>query len=175
MTLLDFPIVRTCSKCGTQQPSLLATDIFSCDVCGCNQFTILHPALIKGKLTITLGTPKAFIMRLKQKRKAFKPNRLWASVPSPGLFILEEVQWDTHSEVIIGPIDLYEFNPTAWGVNLHLPRITPDSEVLMKGSYTGAIPKGFLKDRLLDLVIIWSEPGADLLKSEDVTLTYSTE
>lgn len=179
--------MRHCSKCGTPQPSIITIDIFSCDVCGSNQFTIptqgvhnplhaLSPALIKGAGPVTLGTPKQFSMRFTHKRQAFRPARLATNVPSYGMFILEKVEWGSFAEEqIICPFDLAEFTPDRLGVQLELARLNAEEAIVMKVLYSGILPKGFRKGNQFDLLIIWAEPGASLLRSEDITQTYSVE
>jgi len=134
------------------------------------------PAFILGAITVTIGTPKRCTLHVWHNRKAFKPTRLYAHLPEPRAFILELVQWGLHGcEHMACPIDLYEFGLSQLGIELALPTLEQGEDVAMVVQYTGHILQGLKTGAQFSLPIIWAEPGASLLKSANVTLTYSVE
>jgi len=136
----------------------------------------VKPCFILGALPVILGTEKRFTMRIWHNRGAFKPTRLYAHLPEPKAFILETVQWGIHGcEQLMCPVDLYEFGMTQLGLELALPTLGKGEEVGMNIQYTGRVLQGLTKGAQFNVPIIWAEPGASLLKSQNCTLTYSVE
>lgn len=115
-------------------------------------------------------------MRLQHKRDAFKPTKLYAHLNQYKAFILDKVEWGRRKEEqVICPIDLNEFGLTQRGVELAMPRLTKTEIITMSLLYTGHSIQGCNNGDLFSLPIIWAEPGASLLESENITLTYSVE
>jgi hypothetical protein len=134
------------------------------------------PAFIMGVVSVRLGEPKRFLMKLQHKREAFKPTRLYAHLTQAKAFILDKVDWGMRKEEqVICPIDLNEFGLTQRGLELALPRLRKTERIVMSMLYTGHPIPGYNNGDIFSLPIIWAEPGASLLNSENVTLTYSVE
>lgn len=134
------------------------------------------PSFILGMLNVRFGTAKCYTMHLKHSRESFKPTRLYAHLPEPQAFIVEKVEWGIHGcEHILAPFDLYEFGMTQQGVELALPTLEQGEGVTMVINYTGRILKGCEDGAPYSLPIVWAEPGASLLKSQNCTLLYSVE
>lgn len=134
------------------------------------------PAFILGVVTVRLGQPMRFLMHVQHNREAFKPTKLYAHITEPEAFILEKVQWGIHGcEHLAGPIDLHDFGLTQSGLSLAMPRLEKNERASMAVLYTGRTIRGFNPGDMFSLPIIWAEPGASLLRSANVTLSYSVE
>jgi len=133
------------------------------------------PCFILAPLTVTLGTPKRYVVSIKANRP-FLPTRLYAHLPEHGAFTLKRVQWGIHGcEHIAGPLDLAEFGMGQQGLALSLPTLEYGEAVAMVVLYTGRVLKGLTNAAQFTLPIIWAEPGAHLLRSANITQSYSVE
>jgi hypothetical protein len=136
----------------------------------------MGPAFILAPLTVTLGTPRRYVVSIKHNRGAFKPNRLYAHLPEHGAFTLRRVQWGIHGcEHLAGPIDLADFSMTQLGLDLALPRLESGEAVVMVVLYTGRVLQGLTNGAQFTVPIVWAEAGANLLRSPNITQSYSVE
>jgi len=138
--------------------------------------TIKGPCFVLGVLSAHLGTPRRYTMRIKHSQEWFKANRLYAHLGERQAFIVEKVQWGLHGcEYIAAPFDLGDFGMAQEGLELHLPTLDRGDYIAMVINYTGRVMPGFENGAPFSLPIVWAEPGASLLRSANVTQSYSVE
>lgn len=131
-----------------------------------------RPAIVRIIHTLKLGDPKTLVFHIGFTRDYFRPNRLVCNIPSPGCIIITDIEWGKHEPQFIGDMmDAFDFHTSRIGVNLALPPLEKDSEIIMTAEYTGAVPKGMVSGNPIDLIFIWAEPGVGLALNnfDDIT------
>ncbi len=94
---------------------------------------------------ITLGTAAAFTTLTGQPDTKIRPQRVVMNAPGPMFAFIQEIKVANVSVTVgTGLEDAFNYNANGVGQSLDMPTLEPSNKATVLGSYTGAIPPGFV-------------------------------
>ncbi len=94
---------------------------------------------------ITLGTAVAFTTLTGQPDTKIRPQRVVMNAPGPMFAFIQEIKVANVSVTVgTGLEDAFNYNANGVGQSLDMPTMEPANKATILGSYTGAIPPGFV-------------------------------
>lgn len=94
---------------------------------------------------ITLGTSVAFTTLTGQPDTKIRPQRVVMNAPGPMFAFIQEIKVANVSVTVgTGLEDAFNYNANGVGQSLDMPTLEPSNKATVLGSYTGAIPPGFV-------------------------------
>ena len=94
---------------------------------------------------ITLGTAAAFTTLTGQPDTKIRPQRVVMNAPGPMFAFIQEIKVANVSVTVgTGLEDAFNYNANGVGQSLDMPTLEPANKATVLGSYTGAIPPGFV-------------------------------
>jgi hypothetical protein len=94
---------------------------------------------------ITLGTAVAFTTLTGQPDTMIRPQRVVMNAPGPMFAFIQEIKVANVSVTVgTGLEDAFNYNANGVGQSLDMPTLQPSNKATVLGSYTGALPPGFV-------------------------------
>ena len=109
---------------------------------------------------VTLSTADANLALQGNPEVDFRPQRVTANVPLPGMFHISSMKAANVDAIVGGEVDAYTYAAVAQGAEVDFPTLTPANTMKVTGLYTGLLPAGgYVTATPFDLIVAFTGPA----------------